>query len=98
MKYKNGYLTLSDVEAEQLSYMFMTKVELQHHASSFVGEMAEIKSWLGEKLTELESKDIRSYRDQLIIDITQLMIEYCDVMIEKGFDAAKAAGETIKPQ
>ncbi len=98
MKYQEGYLILTDLEVKHLTSMLMRKVEHRQHASSFIGTMTEVKTFSGKMIAEIECKDIRSKRDQLILELIRVLIECCDFMIQKACDAAEDAGGSIKLQ
>ena len=98
MKYEDGYLILSNLEVKHVTSMLMRTVEQRQHASSFVGTMVEVKTFSWEMIGEIEAKDTRTERDQLIAELLQVLGECCDMMIDKANDAAEVAGCSIKLQ
>lgn len=98
MEYDEGNLILTEEERELLVFATMNKIEAQYPAPYFVGSLAEIKAEAEAeaRIRLLQSKQDPVEGDQLRVSVLRQLIDICDWMIERGFDAAEAASTTIK--
>lgn len=96
MEYDEGNLILTEEERELLVFATMNKIEAQYPAPYFVGSLVEIKAEAEARIRLLQSRQDPVEGDQLRVSVLRQLIDIRDWMIERGFDAAEAAGATIK--
>lgn len=98
MRFENGNLILDDAERYLLSTVSMKEIDSQYQAAYFVGSLAEMKAEAEQYLRQIELKQDQDRRDALKIEIIRLLIETVDALTEKGYEAAEAAGASIRWQ
>lgn len=89
---------MSDIEIKVLAYALMTEIKEQYPAPYFIGSMTEIKAEAEAIIRMIQSKQGRDERDPARITLLDKLIEICESMIERGFDAAETSNETIRLQ
>lgn len=95
MEYFNGQLILSEEDQVTLELVTMKTIELQYVASYFIGSMREIKLQAFEKIEESEPAMDVNDRSSLQVELMLQLIDVCDRMIERAFEAAKAKNCSI---
>ena len=91
-------MILTEDERELLVFATMKEVEAQYPAPYFMGSLTEIKVEAEARIRLIQSRQDPVEGDQLRVSVLRQLIDICDWMIERGFDAAEAAGATIKLQ
>jgi len=95
MEYEKGYLHLSESEVDTLSSLLMTEFEARYEANDFIGGMMEAQASLVEETERYRSMCDRGKREDLIINLYEVMHDYCGRWIEVAREAAAMDGKTI---
>lgn len=96
MRYCRGDLILSNVDRALLGFATMKQIELQYQAAYFIGSMLEIKAKTADWLREIELKQKADARDSAKIALLHQILDVCDLMIERGNEAAGAENCVIQ--
>ncbi len=96
MQLKNGNLILSNDERNILHMATMNQIDGQYESTYFLSSLNKIKVSAADIIAEFESKQIPDVSDPLRIELTQQLIDICDLMIERAHDAARVAGQSIE--
>lgn len=98
MKYEKGNLILDDAETQFLSMIAMKKADREYPATEFIGSLVQMKDEAEKYIQQTEAKQDPDKNDPLRIEVTRLIIEMFDVLTQKGYEAAEAAGYSIRWQ
>ncbi|MBU1776744.1 MAG: hypothetical protein KJ899_08895 [Gammaproteobacteria bacterium] len=98
MQFENGNLLLNDEERNLLSVVSMKEIKAEYPAAYFVGSLAEMKVEAEQYIRQIELKQDQDKRDSLKIEIVRLLIGTVDSLTEQGYEAAAAAGGSIRWQ
>lgn len=98
MEYDKGNLILTEEERELLVFATMDEIDAQYPAPYFVGSLSEIMAEAEARISLLQSRQDPVESDQQRISVLRQLIDIYDWMIERGYDAAEAAGATIRLQ
>jgi hypothetical protein len=74
----------------------MKEIDAQYQATYFVGSLAEMKAEAERYKRQVELKQSLESRDALKIKIIRLLMETVDNLTEKAYEAAEAAGVSIR--
>jgi hypothetical protein len=96
MRFFQGDLILSDEDRELLALATMNHIEMQYQASYFIGSMLEIKAQLVDSTEQIKSKQSAEARDSAKMALLNQLLQICDLMIERGHDAARAENSIIQ--
>ena len=98
MRYELGNLILSDEDRAILEMATMNPIKEQYLASYFIGSMREIKAGAVEKIDEIKSSPYFDERSPIQLELLKHQMRVCDMMIDRGFEAAKLKNVTIQMQ
>lgn len=96
MVYEEGYFILDEQEIKVLAFATMNEIEPRYEAGYFLGAMEEIKASATDEISRIQAQNDRGTREDIIVDLWKLMIQFCDHYAQIGRDAAEAAGASIK--
>lgn len=90
MKYSDGQIELSDDEAKMLESFLEHKVERNYPASSFLGEIQEIRQEALKNIAEFRLQE-GTERTKLLVEVVELLVQSFDILLERFAEVTRDA-------